>query len=61
MCSKAPYTTRREAQAAARWLHRRGGRQQQPYHCQTCGAWHLTTMGRAAGRDSSKRKERKAL
>jgi hypothetical protein len=38
--SKAAFESRREARSLARQGRRSDGRSH-PYHCRTCGSWHL--------------------
>ena len=58
MCNKAPYANRREAQSYARnYAH--SGRQQRPYRCHVCGAWHLHTC-RSRGKRAQWRQEKQS-
>ena len=42
MCAKIPYDSRAQAQHFAR-VFAHSGKQQRPYRCRVCGAWHLHT------------------
>jgi len=56
MCHKAPYLTRKEAQAAARRFKRHSN-QQRPYLCPVCRMWHLWTQ-QARGKKAQYRQDK---
>ena len=58
MCGKIPYDSRHQAQHFAR-VFAHSGKQQRPYRCRHCGAWHLHTC-RSRGKKAQWWQERQS-